>query len=103
TTDIVSIHEAYPGHYVQFLCLNASLATKLEKIFGSYAFTEGWAHYAEQMMVDQGFGEESPRSRVQGPKPQPESKKSRDQTSKAGAAKYRLAQTDEALLRICRL
>ena len=56
TTDIVSIHEAYPGHYVQFLCLNASPATKLEKIFGSYAFIEGWAHYAEQMMVDEGFG-----------------------------------------------
>src|SRR5256885_10727229 len=55
TTDIVSIHEAYPGHYVQFLCLNASPATKLEKIFSSYAFTEGWAHYTEQMMVDEGF------------------------------------------------
>ena len=56
TTDIVSIHEAYPGHYVQFLCLKASPATKLEKIFTSYAFIEGWAHYAEQMMVDEGFG-----------------------------------------------
>jgi uncharacterized protein (DUF885 family) len=56
TTDIVSIHEAYPGHYVQFLALNASPATKLEKIFNSYAFVEGWAHYAEQMMVDEGFG-----------------------------------------------
>src|SRR3981189_1946281 len=33
TTDVVSIHEAYPGHYVQFLCLNASWATKIEKIF----------------------------------------------------------------------
>ena len=40
-----SIHEAYPGHYVQFLHLNASPATKVEKIFGSYAFIEGWAHY----------------------------------------------------------
>ena len=56
TTDIVSIHEVYPGHYVQFLCLKASPATKVEKIFGSYAFIEGWAHYAEQMMVDEGFG-----------------------------------------------
>jgi len=89
TTDIVSIHEAYPGHYVQFLCLNASPATKLEKIFGSYAFIEGWAHYCEQMMVDEGFGAEagstaSPAQRIK-------------------AAKYRLAQTDEALLRICRM
>ena len=55
TTDIVSIHEAYPGHYVQFLHLNASQATKLEKVFGSYAFIEGWAHYGEQIMVDEGF------------------------------------------------
>jgi uncharacterized protein (DUF885 family) len=82
TTDIVSIHEAYPGHYVQFLCLNASQATPLEKIFGAYAFIEGWAHYSEQMMVDEGFG------------------KSQDPMR---AAKYRLAQTDEALLRLCRL
>ena len=89
TTDIVSVHEAYPGHYVQFLCLNASPATKLEKIFTSYAFTEGWAHYAEQMMVDEGFG-----ARASVPPIREEQIK---------AAKYRLAQTDEALLRICRL
>jgi uncharacterized protein (DUF885 family) len=89
TTDIVSIHEAYPGHYVQFLCLNASPATKLEKTFTSYAFVEGWAHYAEQMMVDEGFGAST------SPSPTP--------AEKIKAAKYRLAQTDEALLRICRL
>ena len=89
TTDIVSIHEAYPGHYVQFLCLNASPATRLEKIFSSYAFVEGWAHYTEQMMVDEGFGASA------SPNPTPE--------QKIKAAKYRLAQTDEALLRICRL
>jgi len=89
TTDIVSIHEAYPGHYVQFLCLNASPATKLEKIFGSYAFIEGWAHYCEQMMVDEGFGASA------SPNPTP--------ADQIKAAKYLLAQTDEALLRICRL
>jgi uncharacterized protein (DUF885 family) len=89
TTDIVSIHEAYPGHYVQFLCLNASPATRLEKIFGSYAFIEGWAHYCEQMMVDEGFGA--------GASPTP------TRAEQVKAAKYRLAQTDEALLRICRL
>lgn len=88
TTDIVSIHEAYPGHYVQFLCLNASPATKLEKIFTGYAFTEGWAHYAEQMMVDEGFGVTVAAA------PTPE--------ERVKAAKYRLAQTDEALLRACR-
>src|SRR5256885_4993253 len=84
TTDIVSIHEAYPGHYVQFLCLNASPATKLEKTFGTYAFIEGWAHYAEQMMVDQGFGAGTSAT------PTPE--------QQVKAAKYRLAQTDEAVL-----
>jgi len=89
TTDIVSIHEAYPGHYVQFLCLNASPATRLEKIFGSYAFIEGWAHYCEQMLVDEGFGTSS--------SPTP------TRAERVKAAKYRLAQTDEALLRICRL
>lgn len=88
TTDIVSIHEAYPGHYVQFLCLNASAATKLEKIFAGYAFTEGWAHYAEQMMVDQGFGGSGSGSAT------PE--------QRLKAAKYRLAQADEAMLRCCR-
>ena len=89
TTDVVSIHEAYPGHYLQFLCLNASPATRLEKVFDSYAFTEGWAHYTEQMMLDEGFGPNMP-SRVS----QPDAIK---------AAKYRLAQSDEALLRLCRL
>jgi len=86
TTDVVSIHEAYPGHYVQFLCLNASSATRLEKIFSSYAFVEGWAHYSEQMMLDEGFGSAG-----------------QEGTGSLRAAKYRLAQIDEALLRICRL
>ena len=89
TMDIVSIHEAYPGHYVQFLCLKASPATRLEKIYTSYAFVEGWAHYAEQMLVDEGFGASA------SPTPTP--------AEQLRAAKYRLAQTDEALLRICRL
>src|SRR5438045_7620679 len=56
TSDMISINEAYPGHYVQFLHLNASPATKVEKIFGSYAFIEGWAHYCEKMMLDEGYG-----------------------------------------------
>jgi uncharacterized protein (DUF885 family) len=80
TSDLVSIHEAYPGHYVQFLCLKASPTTRLEKILGSYAFIEGWAHYSEQMLIDEGYGQAGP-----------------------AAAKYRLAQLDEALLRLCRL
>jgi uncharacterized protein (DUF885 family) len=82
TTDIVTIHEAYPGHYTQFLHLNASPATKIEKIFGSYAFIEGWAHYCEKMMLDEGYGNSGDPVR---------------------AAKYRLAQSGDALLRLCRL
>ena len=89
TTDIVSIHEAYPGHYAQFLCLNASPATKLEKILDSYPFVEGWAHYTEQMMLDQGFGASTAESPTH--------------ADLIKAAKYRLAQSDEALLRLCRL
>jgi uncharacterized protein (DUF885 family) len=87
TTDIVSIHEAYPGHYIQFVALKASGASKLEKIFTSYAFVEGWAHYTEQMMLDEGFGADGFRT----------------QADLLRAAKYRLAQSDEALLRLCRL
>src|SRR5438128_8141240 len=56
SADVVSIHEVYPGHYVQFLRLNASPASKVEKTFGSYAFIEGWAHYCEKMMIDEGYG-----------------------------------------------
>jgi len=81
--DDISIHEAYPGHYVQFLHLSASKATPIEKIFGSYAFIEGWAVYCEQMMIsEQGYGSEN---------------------GSLTAAKYRLAQSSDALLRICRL
>jgi uncharacterized protein (DUF885 family) len=89
TSDVVSIHEAYPGHYVQFLCLNASPASKVEKIFGSYAFVEGWAHYCEKMMLDEGYGSST------------NSTPSEDEMKRA--AKYRMAQADEALLRLCRL
>jgi uncharacterized protein (DUF885 family) len=89
TSDVVSIHEAYPGHYVQFLCLNASPASKVEKIFGSYAFVEGWAHYCEKMMLDEGYGSST------------NSTPSEDDLKRA--AKYRMAQVDEAMLRLCRL
>jgi uncharacterized protein (DUF885 family) len=89
TSDVVSIHEVYPGHYVQFLTMNASSATRLDKILGSYAFIEGWAHYSEQMVMDEGYGEVGPAAG--------------DQPVALKAAKYRLAQLDESLLRVCRL
>jgi uncharacterized protein (DUF885 family) len=72
----LSIHEAYPGHFVQFLHLRA-VASPVRRMALSYSFIEGWAHYAEEMMLDEGFGD--------------------------GAPRFRLAQLKEALLRNCRL
>jgi uncharacterized protein (DUF885 family) len=111
TSDVVSIHEAYPGHYVQFLRLNASPAAKVERIFGSYGFIEGWAHYCEKMMIDEGYGaapsptgSPSPsRSATVSPSPSPSASPSLGEDPVKRAAKYRMAQADEALLRLCRL
>ena len=89
SADLFSIHEVFPGHYLQFLHLNASKATRAEKIFAATTFVEGWAHYCEQMMIDEGFG--APTS------PTP----SVDELHRA--AKYRMVQTQAALTRLCRL
>jgi uncharacterized protein (DUF885 family) len=53
--EIVSIHEAYPGHYVQFLWTNR-VQSKVRKLMGSGSFSEGWGLYTEQMMLDEGYG-----------------------------------------------
>jgi len=61
--EIISIHEAYPGHYIQFL--NAKeFPTKTRKLIACGTNAEGWAHYAEQMMVEEGFGNSDPRARL---------------------------------------
>ncbi|MGB6951941.1 MAG: DUF885 domain-containing protein [Candidatus Cybelea sp.] len=73
---IISAHEVYPGHFTNFSIdrgLDLSLTRNLSQ---SSEFAEGWAHYSEQMMVDEGWGNGDPR--------------------------VRLAQLDEALLRECR-
>ncbi|MFZ0637172.1 MAG: DUF885 domain-containing protein [Candidatus Acidiferrales bacterium] len=49
-------HEAYPGHYVQFLWVHR-VPTKTRKLLGSSSNAEGWAHYCEQMMLDEGYGQ----------------------------------------------
>jgi uncharacterized protein (DUF885 family) len=111
TTDVISIHEVYPGHYVQFLHLNASSANKVEKIFGSYGFIEGWAHYCEKMMLDQGYAgvAMAAASPTPGTRAAPKSSPTPSATPKSPeedakrAAKYRMAQADEAMLRLCRL
>ena len=69
----ISVHECYPGHYVHLLHQNRVRDAVLKSYF-SYAFTEGWAHYCEEMMVEQGFGD----------------------------LRLKLAQLQDALLRNCR-
>jgi uncharacterized protein (DUF885 family) len=75
TLTITSIHEAFPGHYYQALKARQS-PSRVRSALGASSFVEGWAHYCEQMMVDEGFGGNNP--------------------------KLRLAQLDAALLRLCR-
>ena len=54
TLRAVSVHEAYPGHYVHYLhTRNAD--SMMSRVFGAYSFWEGWAHYAEQVMVEAGY------------------------------------------------
>lgn len=69
----ISVHECYPGHYVHLLHNNRVRDTILKSYY-SYAFTEGWGHYCEEMMVEQGFGD----------------------------LRLKLAQLQDALLRNCR-
>jgi uncharacterized protein (DUF885 family) len=68
----VSVHEVYPGHYTQFLYAK-QYPSDARKVFGAATNSEGWAHYDEQMMLDEGFHNADP--------------------------KYRLAQLQDALLR----
>lgn len=76
----IAIHEAYPGHYVQFLWMH-DVTDRVRKILGSSSNAEGWAHYCEQMMLDEGYG----------------------QSGNAREAKYlRLGQLQNALLRNAR-
>ncbi|MGH9370147.1 MAG: DUF885 domain-containing protein [Vicinamibacterales bacterium] len=73
----ISIHEVFPGHFLHYQHLR-QVESKLRKsiLFSSAAFVEGWAHYCEQMMVEEGFRRNDP--------------------------KVRLGQLAEALIRLCR-
>jgi uncharacterized protein (DUF885 family) len=58
-----SAHEAYPGHYVQ--SMHKRLApTAVQKAFDSFTHWEAWAHYVEEMMLDEGYGNDDPAQRV---------------------------------------
>jgi uncharacterized protein (DUF885 family) len=73
--EIITVHEAFPGHYIQFLYAK-QYPTKTRKLTYCGSNVEGWAHYTEQMMVEEGFGNGDP--------------------------KIQMAQLEEALLRDCR-
>jgi uncharacterized protein (DUF885 family) len=68
----VAVHEVYPGHFIQFLYAK-SFPSDVRKVYSANTNVEGWAHYCEQMMIDEGFHADDP--------------------------KYRLAQLQDALLR----
>jgi uncharacterized protein (DUF885 family) len=73
--ELITIHEGFPGHFLQFIYA-PQFPTRTRKLLGVGSNAEGWAHYAEQMMLDEGFGNGDP--------------------------KIKLAQLSEALLRDCR-
>ncbi len=52
---ILTIHEAYPGHYVQLAYANRH-PSLIRQVIGSGVYIEGWAVYTEQMMLDEGYG-----------------------------------------------
>jgi hypothetical protein len=58
-----SVHEVWPGHFLQYLHANRS-PSKLGQLFVGYAFAEGWAHYTEEMMWDAGLGNNEPEMHI---------------------------------------
>jgi uncharacterized protein (DUF885 family) len=58
-----AIHEVYPGHFVQFLWIT-QVPSKIRKLVYSGTNAEGWAHYCEQMMLDEGYGNGDPKLRL---------------------------------------
>lgn len=57
-----AIHEAYPGHYTQFLWMK-DVKSRVRKLIGASSNAEGWAHYSEQMMLDEGYSND-PKMRL---------------------------------------
>jgi uncharacterized protein (DUF885 family) len=58
-----AVHEVYPGHYTQFLWIKRA-PSKTRKLLYCSTNAEGWAHYGEQMMLDEGYGNGDPRLRL---------------------------------------
>ncbi len=51
-----AVHEAFPGHFVQYLWENRA-PSKLRRVLSANTNVEGWAHYTEQMMLDEGYAQ----------------------------------------------
>ena len=64
-TDLLftSVHEVWPGHFLHFLHVNRSNWI-FGRLFAGYAYTEGWAHYTEEMMFDAGLEDSSPEAHI---------------------------------------
>ena len=58
-----SVHEVWPGHFLQFLHSNRS-PWRFGQLFVGYAFAEGWAHYAEELMIEKGLALDAPERHV---------------------------------------
>lgn len=58
--EIISVHEAFPGHYYQFLHLK-NVPSLVRQFMGTGSNSEGWAHYCEEMALEEGFGGGDPR------------------------------------------
>jgi hypothetical protein len=58
-----SVHEVWPGHFLQFLHSNR-VPSLFGRVFVGYAFAEGWAHYAEELVIEEGLGEGDPGVRI---------------------------------------
>jgi uncharacterized protein (DUF885 family) len=63
TLQILCIHEAIPGHYVQQIYANKA-PSLIKSIFSNNAMVEGWAVYSEEMMMDAGYGGDEPEMRL---------------------------------------
>ena len=64
-TDLLatSIHEVWPGHFLQYLHSNRT-GNRIGRHFSTYSFGEGWGHYTEQMMLDAGYGNGDPEIKI---------------------------------------
>jgi len=60
----ITVHEVFPGHYLQFLHFHGSAGSLARKVYLSPSFVEGWAHYAEQLAIEEGLGRENHSAEV---------------------------------------